>query len=314
MFTGLVCRRCRKGFESRPVLIAITVVPAVRYFVIVASIVAIVETLRPAQAGGAVVRARVENIAVFAVNVVAFGLIVELWPGVFAYLGRWGLMDVLVPARFHNTVVGIIATTLVYAIVWDFFQYWAHRAQHEWRLLWPMHSVHHSDRLMTSTTSGRQSIGSTLFGYVAIHVPTTIVVGPTLLAVVGSTVLFSGVGYVNHANVRMSLGRVTPWVSGPQLHRMHHGAGERYHDSNYAAFFPFLDRMFGTFLAPEPDEWPRTGVTGGLRPLSVSVFWPWTHRSRDERHAQPLGLGQTHLGETSSRDASLASHRTRPEG
>jgi sterol desaturase/sphingolipid hydroxylase (fatty acid hydroxylase superfamily) len=128
---------------------------------------------------------------------------------------------------------------------------------------------------MNATTAGRQSIGSTLFGYVAIHVPTILVVGPTLLSVVGSTVLFSGLGFMNHANVRVPFGRATRWLSGPQLHRMHHGARRRYHDSNYAAFFPFLDRMFGTLLLPLPDEWARSGVEHDVRPLFVSVFWPW---------------------------------------
>jgi sterol desaturase/sphingolipid hydroxylase (fatty acid hydroxylase superfamily) len=146
-----------------------------------------------------------------------------------------------------------------------------------------MHSVHHSDPCMNATTSGRQSIGSTLFGYLAIHVPTVFVVGPTLLTVVGSNVLFSGVGYINHANVKLSFGRATKVVSGPQLHRMHHGAAPRYHDSNYAAFFPVLDRIFGTLLLPEAGEWPETGVAGGPANRAVSVIWPW--RSRSPRRA-----------------------------
>jgi sterol desaturase/sphingolipid hydroxylase (fatty acid hydroxylase superfamily) len=255
-------------------VIAVTVLPAVRLFATTAAFVALIEMLRPAQTGAGV-RARAENIAVFALNVAAFGLVLEWWPWLFSLVGRWGLMDLAAPSRFHNTVLGVVVTTLVYAVVWDFFQYWAHRVQHEWRVLWPMHSVHHSDRCMNATTAGRQSIASTLFGYAAIHVPTMFVVGPTLLTVVGATVLFNGWGYLNHANVRLPFGRATVLLSGPQLHRMHHGVGDRYRDSNYAAFFPVLDRMFGTLVVPEPNEWPGTGIIGGARPLSVSVFWPW---------------------------------------
>jgi sterol desaturase/sphingolipid hydroxylase (fatty acid hydroxylase superfamily) len=256
-------------------LIALTVLPAVRLFTIVAALVAVVEMLRPAQTGAGI-RGRAENIAVFALNVAAFGLLVDLWPWLFSHVGRWGLLNVAAPARYHDTVLGVVATTLVYALVWDFFQYWAHRAEHEWRLLWPMHSVHHNDPCMNATTSARQSIAGTLFGFVAIHIPTMFVVGPSLLTVVGSTVLFNGWGYLNHANVRLPFGRATAWLSGPQLHRMHHGEGKRYHDSNYAAFFPFIDRIFGTLVLPERHEWPRTGVTNESRRLGVSVFWPWT--------------------------------------
>ena len=256
-------------------LSAITVLPAVRLFAIIAAFVAVIETLRPAQSGVRVL-GRAVNVAVFAFNIAAFGVIVELWPELFSRIGRWGLMDVLVPSRYHHTVLGVVGTTLVYAVVWDFFQYWSHRAQHEWRVLWPMHAVHHSDRCMNATTSGRRSIPSTIVDYVVIHIPTVFIVGPTLLTVVGATVLFSGWGYLNHANVRLPFRRATGLLSGPQLHRMHHGADERYHDSNYAAFFPVLDRIFGTQLLPEPSEWPDTGVTDDVQPLAVGLFWPWS--------------------------------------
>ena len=145
-------------------LIALTVLPAVRLFTIIAAFVAVVDILRPAQTGVGI-RGRAENVAAFALNAAAFGLAVDLWPWLFPHVGRWGLLNVAAPARYHNTVLGVVATTLVYAFVWDFFQYWAHRAEHEWRLLWPMHSVHHSDRCMNATTSGRKSIVSTLFGF-----------------------------------------------------------------------------------------------------------------------------------------------------
>jgi sterol desaturase/sphingolipid hydroxylase (fatty acid hydroxylase superfamily) len=260
-------------------LSAIIVLPVVRVFTIVAACVAVVELIRPAQRGAGI-RGRTENVGVLAVNLAAFGFVVDQWPWLFSNLGRWGLLDVAVPTRYHHTALGVAVTTLVYAFVWDFFQYWAHRAEHEWRLLWPMHSVHHSDRCMNATTSGRRAIADTFYGFVAIHIPTIFVVGPTLLTVVGSTVLFNGWGYLNHANVRLPFGRATSVVSGPQLHRMHHGAGERYHDSNYAAFFPVLDRIFGTLLLPYPNEWPSTGVAGDVSRLSVSLFWPWTtHRT-----------------------------------
>ena len=135
-------------------LSAITVLPVVRVFTIVAACVAVVEMLRPAQRGAGI-RGRTENVGVLALNLAAFGFVVEQWPWLFSNLGRWGLLDVAVPARYHHTALGVAVTTLVYALVWDFFQYWAHRAEHEWRLLWPMHSVHHSDRCMNATTSGR---------------------------------------------------------------------------------------------------------------------------------------------------------------
>ena len=43
----------------------------------------------------------------------------------------------------------------VYFFVVDFFQYWWHRAQHKYPVLWDQHVVHHSDESMNVTTATR---------------------------------------------------------------------------------------------------------------------------------------------------------------
>lgn len=44
----------------------------------------------------------------------------------------------------------------------DLLIYWWHRANHEWRLLWRFHEVHHLDRFLNSTTAIRFHFGEVL--------------------------------------------------------------------------------------------------------------------------------------------------------
>lgn len=83
-------------------------------------------------------------------------------------------------------------------------------------------------------------------------------------------------GFVNHANVRLGFGPLTSFVAGPQWHRIHHSVEAEHRDKNFSTFFPFIDRMFGTYYAPAPDEYPATGIgperEGFLMQATISPF------------------------------------------
>ena len=70
--------------------------------------------------------------------------------------------------------------------------------------------------------------------------------------------MFTVWGYWIHMNLRVSLGPVGRWISGPQFHRLHHTP--EHGDRNFAAFFPLWDRVFGTYLHPRPGQYPQVGV------------------------------------------------------
>jgi sterol desaturase/sphingolipid hydroxylase (fatty acid hydroxylase superfamily) len=87
-------------------------------------------------------------------------------------------------------------------------------------------------------------------------------------------------GFVNHSNIRLNLGPLTPVISGPHWHRIHHSINQEHYDKNYATFFPFIDIIFGTYHKPERDEYPQTGLPGGenesyLREATISPFSGW---------------------------------------
>ena len=80
---------------------------------------------------------------------------------------------------------------------------------------------------------------------------------------VATFLMFKLWGFFIHANVRLELGPLTPIISGPQLHRIHHSALAEHRDKNFATFFPFIDILFGTYYGPGKGEHPPTGLHDG---------------------------------------------------
>jgi hypothetical protein len=88
----------------------------------------------------------------------------------------------------------------------------------------------------------------------------------------------------SHANLRLSLGPLESLVCGPQVHRIHHSRLPAHRDRNFAQYFPFLDRLFGTYHAPAAGEFPPTGVPGlaSDAPIGTALMRPfriWTSRA-----------------------------------
>ncbi len=231
----------------------------------VAAVIAIAEHLVPA-GPNPVVRERLGNfLIVIAVSFPLAGLL-SLAEFVPRTLVSEGLIGVVFGGWHPTSIVGFLAATAVYAFVWDSFQYWSHRAQHMLSWLWPAHALHHDDDRLNSTTAVRNTLWSGLLGFVLVYLPTSVICGFDLLTVYGAWALFATWGFVNHANVRLPLGPFTPVISGPQWHRIHHGRDPEYHDTNFAAFFPVIDVVFGTYRRPAGGEFPASGVTGRDRP------------------------------------------------
>jgi len=205
-------------------------------------------------------RGRLLNILIgLIVSVFAFFLVLVLGR-LSQLLWREGLIGVVCPGWRSAGLFGLSLSVFVYGATWDFFQYWFHRWQHESPRLWPSHRVHHSDSAITTTTALRRSILELFLLFAFVLVPTVIVAGVDEIAAPIAFAIFYGWGFFNHANVRLSLGPLTPVFSGPQWHRLHHGIDAKYRDQNYAAYFPILDIVFGTYRAPGKDEYPATGV------------------------------------------------------
>lgn len=154
--------------------------------------------------------------------------------------------------------------------VWDFLFYWYHRAEHAFGWLWEIHKLHHSDVHLNVSTSLRHSWIESPLQSLLISTPVAIVFSlDDSIWLVFSVVTTLWLLFV-HTNIRLHLGVLTPFVGGPQVHRIHHSIEEKHQNKNFAVYFPIIDKVFGTYYAPAPDEFAPTGTHG--MPSDV----PWT--------------------------------------
>jgi sterol desaturase/sphingolipid hydroxylase (fatty acid hydroxylase superfamily) len=181
-----------------------------------------------------------------------------------------------------------LAFALAFAAAWDLWQYWVHRLQHAWPVFWQMHKFHHSDTALNASAQARHHLLNYVL-HTALYLPLLLFWGSLTPHFVATFVMFTLWGFVNHANTRLDLGFLTPIISGPHWHRIHHSTSAEHYDKNFAAFFPVIDILFGTYYQPRRDEYPPTGIpaadfSGHLGEATIAPFvglyWLGWHRIR----------------------------------
>jgi sterol desaturase/sphingolipid hydroxylase (fatty acid hydroxylase superfamily) len=187
-----------------------------------------------------------------------------------------GLLPVLVDETSGPLALALFA--LAYAFVWDLFQYAMHRLQHAVPALWETHRFHHDETALNAAAQARVHPTSYVLA-VIFHLPVIALFGPQTPHFVATFLMFRLWGFVNHANLRVGIGPLTPVISFPQWHRIHHSALREHRDRNFATFFPVIDMIFGTYYRPKPNEFPPTGLgvapEPSLRGATVSPFHGW---------------------------------------
>jgi sterol desaturase/sphingolipid hydroxylase (fatty acid hydroxylase superfamily) len=165
-----------------------------------------------------------------------------------------------------------LVSFLLYLVVLDFFDYWYHRASHQFNWWWGLHSLHHSQRDMNLWSDNRNHLLDDILHDVYMAVIAMLIgVEPAqyVLLVVAARMQQS----LQHANVRMHFGRIGERLMvSPRYHRMHHAIGVG-HESrgngtlggcNFAVLFPVWDMLFGT--ARFDNSFEATGVRDQLPP------------------------------------------------
>lgn len=177
---------------------------------------------------------------------------------------RTGTLDL--PPFFTTELGGweLAGRFVIYLAVVDFLAYWRHRAFHHWPLLWRLHKLHHADTAMNAIAGWRSHWLNEITYFIPVTIPAMILFGPLDVPLV-VILAYTATGFWNHANIRLQLGPLTPIVSGPQYHRIHHSILPHQVDKNFAGFFPVFDMLFGTYCRPKPGEFPPTGLVSGER-------------------------------------------------
>jgi sterol desaturase/sphingolipid hydroxylase (fatty acid hydroxylase superfamily) len=139
-------------------------------------------------------------------------------------------------------------------LIQDVMLYWIHRGFHT-RVAWNFHAIHHSSKVLDWMSSSRFH----LINYILSFVMTDVLVllmgfSPKLLVLlIPFNTIYS---CMVHANLNWTFGPFRFVFASPVFHRWHHTEEGKGINKNFAARFPFLDLVFGTFHMPA-DESPE---------------------------------------------------------
>ncbi len=161
----------------------------------------------------------------------------------------------------------LVAFTVSMVVAYDFSYYLYHRLCHTVPVLWELHKVHHSARVMVGVTKDRvHPLDELLNRWWNGLIPgftygiwLFFAVDPVELTVFGiSAYLIRDLlmmDVVRHTHMEMSYG---PWLNRiflcPYYHQLHHSVEPRHYNRNYGLLLSVWDRLFGTLTVPEPNQ------------------------------------------------------------
>ena len=184
---------------------------------------------------------------------------------------------------------GLAEAALLYVFVADAGEYAFHRLQHTVPWLWSLHTLHHSEPHMNSTSGVLHHWSVMIMRTAFVALPLGILFkapGPV------TWIYFLSTLYVHfmHANSTLDFGRFSWLLSSPSYHRIHHSVQPEHYDRNFAFIFPIYDVVLKTYRPPRPGERPATGLGDGDRPhdLLEVLAWPLRDRLRRLRSGRPL--------------------------
>jgi len=146
-----------------------------------------------------------------------------------------------IPMTLWTWVLAILAA--------DFTYYWMHRFEHEHRILWASHSVHHSSQDYNLTVSFRLSLLEGLFEWLFL-IP-MILMGFNPFQAIVALILVAQYQHWLHTERIGKLGWLDEVFNTPSIHRVHHGSNTQYLDKNYGGILIVWDKLFGTYQAEE---------------------------------------------------------------
>ncbi|PCI02923.1 MAG: sterol desaturase [Hyphomicrobiales bacterium] len=172
--------------------------------------------------------------------------------GFVALLPFFILTPLSIPMNAWTWVLALLAA--------DFTYYWMHRLEHEHRILWASHSVHHSSEDYNLTVGFRLSLVEGFFEW-AFLIPMILLGFNPFQALVG-LVLVAQYQHWVHTERIGKLGWLDEVFNTPSVHRVHHGSNRQYLDKNYGGVLMIWDKIFGTFK--REDEKVVYGLTRNI--------------------------------------------------
>jgi len=160
----------------------------------------------------------------------------------WAFKNQVGVLNYIELNIILKIIVGLLILDLIGA-------YLSHLFQHQIKPLWYIHSVHHTDHNVDTTTANRhhpiESVIRFVFTFAAI-----IICG----APIGLVLMYQSISVIlsqfNHANISLptKVDKIISYIIvSPDMHKVHHHFELPHTDSNYGNIFSIWDRIFGTY-------------------------------------------------------------------
>ncbi len=164
--------------------------------------------------------------------------------GVFNWLqtSQFGLLHLIDAPVWVELILSLL--------VLDFIaQYGVHYLLHKIPVLWRLHLVHHTDKMVDATTGTRHHpldfILRESFALIAV-----IIMGMPISFYLFYRILSIAFTYFTHANISLpkSLDKTLSYIIvTPDMHKFHHHNELPLTDTNFGNMFSIWDRLFGTF-------------------------------------------------------------------
>ncbi|WP_176785647.1 sterol desaturase family protein [Siphonobacter aquaeclarae] len=152
-------------------------------------------------------------------------------------------------------------------IAQDFCFYWLHRAEHYCRILWAVHSNHHSAELYNFTVALRSSMFQPLYRYL-FYIPAAMV-GFDGIHIMFIYAVNQAYQFFLHTETVGKLGVFEKFFVTPSHHRVHHASNIAYLDKNMGQVLIIWDKLFGTYAEEKEEDPTRFGLT---KPLPSQRF------------------------------------------
>ncbi|WP_298508356.1 sterol desaturase family protein [uncultured Kordia sp.] len=202
------------------------------------------------------------NFAIFLMNQVLEKTIVGSI-GIIAIMPFHYLTPLNIPIHWWSWILAVIAA--------DFTYYWMHRIEHEHRILWGNHSVHHSSEDYNLTVSMRLSIVEPMIEWIFL-IPMILIGFTPFQALIGLTLVAQFQTWIHTERIG-KLGWLDLIFNTPSVHRVHHGSNKKYLDKNYGGITMIWDHLFGTYQKEE--EKVIYGLTQNIHtnnPLTINFI------------------------------------------
>lgn len=169
----------------------------------------------------------------------------------------------------------------------DFCFYWLHRSEHYSRVLWAVHSNHHSSEKYNYLVALRSSVLQPFYRFI-FYIPVA------FLGFDGLTIMFMYAvnqfyQFFLHTE---TIGKMPAWYEAifvtPSHHRVHHASNIKYLDKNMGQVLIIWDKLFGTFQKEE--EAPVYGLTSNLGTFHPvrTIFYEWGKIAKDLKKPGPI--------------------------